>query len=265
MRSSRKKRNIVLKILMGLPFACVGSMLATMGIIEARRNNVSDFGESTKYFLKNDNGKPLRLDLSSGTLAVVMDNAFTPEAKQYTTDAIKKLNNILPNTTVKLYNQKDYDGNFKYIYLNLVEQDAINNGGGAGITHLTYNATTAVIDYPINISLDKKYIDCFVAGSNHESVFSTIVQHELGHALGLKDLTLDDTFAVTKSGYINSVMAGCLGCGTINYSNQDAKNLNAAYGCVANKNLFDAHYVATYPKQIVYTFDSGKHTEEETM
>ena len=265
MKNSQKKQNIVLKILMGLPLACVGSMLATMGIVEVRRNNVSDFGENTKYFLKNGNGKPLRLDLSSGTLAVVMDNAFTPEAKQYTADAIKKLDNILPNTTVKLYSQQDYDGNFKYIYLNLVEQDIINNGSSAGITHLTYNANTAVIDYPINISIDKKYLDFFVADSNHESVFSTIVQHELGHALGLKDLTLADTFAVTESGDINSIMAGNLGVGTINYSSQDAQNLNVAYGSVANKNLFDVRYVATYPKQVIYTFVSDKHTEEEVM
>ena len=232
----------------GIPLAVIGTPIAVVAHMKSENNAVVQsienmYGDRYKYFLKTKSGKPLKLDIYDHTLSVVFDKGFSEEAKRNAKFALEGLDEILTDTEVKIYEDGNKPNHKNYIYLNLVEQDALHDGHSAGVTHVAFNEYSAKITYPVNIDLDQHYVDGYWSVLDGEvpsnSLFATVVQHEVGHALGLADL-YDYTTAS------NSVMASELGHGTEFYSDVDKDNLQFVYcndGSVVS-------YTATYPEEV---------------
>ena len=242
------KKAFKLLLTVGIPLAAVGTPIAVVAVMKSNESAVVEsiknlYGDRYKYFLKTDSGKPLKFDILDHKLDVVFDKGFNEEAKRNARYALNNLDEILTNTDVKIYDDGNLPNHKNYIYLKLVDQNSLDGGKAAGVTHLDFNQTSAKISYPVNIELDRHYVDGYWSPFEDEvptnSMFTTVVQHEVGHALGLVDLYEKD---IAK----NSVMASKLGYGTTNYSDIDKENLQFVY-CGENEAV---SYKATYPQEV---------------
>ena len=251
-------------IAFAIPTGSLVYLIARNNINETQINKIKEkYGDTYDYYLKTDEGRPLKLKIKNNVLPVILNYGFDDETIKIAEHALSKLDNILDYTTVKLYENGNMPDNYKYIAINIEDLGYGTSSTSAGEAHLTYNKKTGYIDYPVTVSIDKKFTDCYWTLEEgekvEESVFSSILQHEIGHCFGLKDL-----YKGNSSTYSQSVMSGTLGLGTKDYSELDAHNLKHIY------DIDDKEYDVTvsYPESMVFINQEDKNKqviEEDEM
>ena len=183
------------------------------------------FGEYIDDFKTNSFGRPLRLPLDENPIAVVID-AENDQTKQYIIDGINALDEISTNINYTIFDSKDFEFSRNVNYINIKMVDEITNtksGDTAGIASYTYNNNTALIDYPINIQIEKYFAEGYWDLYQTKSVLTTIVQHELMHTLGFKDLYKPED--ITRS-----IMYYQVGIGTpITFTQEDINKIQYCY------------------------------------
>ena len=153
------------------------------------------YGDTYDYYMKTKYGKPVYLPIKDNTVSVVF-NAFDEEAKENGRHAISKLDDVLKTQEFTIYDTGKMPKNNNYIIVSLAEDvagDATgSHNGSIAQTIMDFDSFTGKMKYPVEIAIEKKYVDCYrykegADFSPETSVFSSILQHELGHALGLCD------------------------------------------------------------------------------
>lgn len=184
------------------------------------------FGEYIDDFKKNSFGRPLRLPVDKNPIAVVVD-AETEQTKQYIIDGINALDEISTNINYTIYDSKDFaiPSNLNYINIKMVEEivHETANDYTAGIATYTYDNKTAVINFPINIQIKNYFAEGYWDQNQTKSVLTTIVQHELMHTLGFKDLYKPED-------QTRSIMYYEVGVGTpMTYTQEDINKIQYCY------------------------------------
>lgn len=269
-----KSKLFKLCLTLAFPIGVVGGMTATYGIIHAYENGIKNqlverLGDSYKYCLTTTGGIPITFDMAGDTLQVVFDENFNDEAKKNATFALQHLDDILIDKEVKIYQNGDMPHSNKYISLKVVDEGKLGSSS-VGLTQINFNDNTGKLTYPISIEIDEHYVDSYYYEANGEvpsnSVFATIVQHEVGHALGLRDLYYyEEDIQKQEYGKIDSVMASTLLYGTTLYSKVDETNLQKLYCSDALSEPIT--YNVSYPTQMVVKSVSknaiSKHQNQE--
>ena len=155
---------------------------------------MDEYGDTYDYYLKTEKGVPLKLPIKNDIIPIILDS-FSDEAKENAKYAISKMDDILVSKEFKVYDDGSKPFGLKYIKVSLVDYLESEYGrfveGPAARTYLRYNSGTGKIYYPIEIKMQskfiKKYGDFFDPKTPENSYFATVLQHELGHCLGLCD------------------------------------------------------------------------------
>lgn len=217
-------------------FAFAGG--ATVGIssliINAESNTAEKykemFGDTYEYYSKTNSGIPLTLPIKDNMISVVLDS-FNDEAKENAKYAISKLDDVLKTQEFTIYDNGEMPNNKNYIHVKIVNDVDYKTSDGSlqaiGEAAIKFDQKTGKIKYPVQINIEKKYIDCYnyVPGKSDSpktSVFSTILQHELGHAFGLCD-------RYYKSDYGDTIMYAVQSEKAQDYKERDYHNLRYVY------------------------------------
>ncbi len=144
-------------------------------------------------FLKSDRGDILRLPIDENPIPVVLGE-MDEQTKEYIVDGINALDEISENINYTIYDYSDFDkpSDLKYISFNMIDEIYSENNDPAGRTYIRWNENTAEIQYPICIELENYYAEGYWDEEYTQSVLTTIVEHELMHTLGFKDLYKDE-------------------------------------------------------------------------
>lgn len=147
---------------------------------DPRFNGISD------YMYKTSNGIPVTLPLSENPIAVILEN-MTEQEKTLIVDAIQDLDEISENINYTILDNDNYTITQKII---VRSNDSLTQDDAGGLCTITYNNFTGEISYPVYIDLDP---DCmnYVSTITGESMYTTVVKHEMMHSLGFKDIYND--------------------------------------------------------------------------
>lgn len=176
------------------------------------------FGKYIDDFLTNDNGRPLRLDTNKA-INVMFDSKLDEQSKQYIIDGINGLKNICPNLKYDLYNSQK--GDVGRVYFVLQDPTEIQHNA-AGATNLSFNANSATINSYITIDINSHYLDGYWT-TNMDSILTTVVQHELMHTLGFKDI-------YDESRKNDTIMYHALNPEVKTYTTEDIEKIQYVYG-----------------------------------
>ena len=195
-----------------------------------------EYGDVYEYYMKTSYGAPLKLPIKNNVLPIVLDS-FGEEAKTNAKYAISKLDNILDSKEIIIYDNEKNLKDKNYIKVSLVEdlksETDTTYSGTAGKIHFDFNDITGIMKYPIIIEIDDKYVSEYNTfrekNTPEKSVFSKILQHELGHAFGLCD-------RYEKTDYDDTIMYYASHSKTQDYTERDIKNL---------KRIYDSEYHVT--------------------
>lgn len=234
----KKKFKVLLEI--GGAVAAVPLLIGgiSYGIIKVSDNiktsNVEKYkqiyGDTYDYYHKTDGGVPLTLPIKDNMISVVLDS-FSDEAKENARYAISKLDDVLKTQEFTIYDNGEMPNHKNYIHVKIVDDvDYKTSDGkftGIGEAEIKFDQKTGKIKYPVEISIEKKYVDWYnyVPGKSDSpktSVFSTILQHELGHAFGLCDRYLRSDIGDTIMYAVQSDKAQ-------DYTKTDYHNLRYVY------------------------------------
>lgn len=199
----KKKFKVLLEI--GGAVAAVPLLIGgiSYGIIKVSDNiktaNVEKYkqiyGDTYDYYHKTDSGVPLTLPIKDNMVSIVLDS-FSNEAKENAKYAISKLDDALKTQEFTIYDNGEMPNNKNYIHVKIVSDVDYKTADGKltaiGEASTRFDKKTGKIKYPVEIAIEKKYVDWYNYVPGHSdspknSVFSTILQHELGHAFGLCD------------------------------------------------------------------------------
>ena len=171
-------------------------------------------GDTYKYMKTNSRGRPITLDIKDNCLAVMFNNSFNEEAKKNAKYALEELDQILPSTKIDIYKDGNRPDNKHYISIELV--DSIKeHADAAGVCKYSYNSRSAKISYPIQVQIEQKFVDVYYFDASKKTaeelvtpsnpMFTHIVQHEVMHAFGFKDLyKYDEGFNDSVMAYVNN-------------------------------------------------------------
>lgn len=188
------------------------------------------YGDTFLYYNKTNSGIPLTLPIKDNMISVVLDS-FSDEAKENARYAISKLDDVLKTQEFTIYDNGEMPNHKNYIHVKIVDDvDYKTSDGkftGIGEAEIKFDQKTGKIKYPVEISIEKKYVDWYnyVPGKSDSpktSVFSTILQHELGHAFGLCDRYLRSDIGDTIMYAVQSDKAQ-------DYTKTDYHNLRYVY------------------------------------
>jgi len=179
-----KKKNLSLYLL------CGGSISFIAGMAGLLFGNTVDKGNEffqkyKDFFLQTNNGIPIRTELKGSPIDVVLPDV-SENTKQHIVDGIKKLDSISENINYNIYCENDYtNNNQNRIDIKIVDELEKTS---AGQTTLNFNQGNGKIIYPITINIEKVYDNVYFDEAQKYNVLTTVVEHELGHTLGLKDI-----------------------------------------------------------------------------
>lgn len=263
----KKKINpFLITVTLGIPVGIAAGYgaIKLMDYIDDQQiaNIKKELGDTYDYLKTNKKGRPIKLDIKDNCLAVILNQSFSEEAKKNACYALNELDEILPNTKINIYKDGNRPENDNYISIDVV--DAIKgNESAIGECTISYKEKSATVIYPVKIEIEKDYMDQYfmddLSKTNEElkvpsnSAFTHIVQHEVMHAFGFRDLYKND------KGFNDSVMAYAITYGTKTYSDLDKYHLQYLY---EDKNA-TYKVTATLPNQMLVSYLPSKEHEEE--
>lgn len=190
----KKKGMISIYVLLSISVSAPLGLYLGINLINQRQKDViasekQRYGELYQYMLTTQAGRPLIAPITNKTLNIVTNN-FSDKEKREIVDAIDKLDNIIDNVNYKILDSNNKNINAD-IYIdndtdNMSHLDEVEDVHTLGITHLTYNERTAIINYPLTITIDgscSQYYD-----STGVNLLNYVVKHEMMHTLGFSDL-----------------------------------------------------------------------------
>ncbi len=233
-----KKNKKVIDIMITMGGCVVGSAIASGAILgpyfggKAYNEKMGRlrYGDTWDYYMKTQWNKPIRLPIYNNTIAVMFNN-FSELAKENAMHAISKLDDVLKKQSFTIYDNENKPKDKNYIKISLVNNLTSEDDGKdydtIAKTYLDYNHRTGMMKYPVRIEIERKYVNTYRDNANQNhlqdySVFSSIVQHELGHALGLDDL-------YRQKDVRNSAMFYLINYGSYSYSELDKHNIRHIY------------------------------------
>lgn len=255
----KRALKVMLKIALPVGIIGFGPLCAfTVGKVQEHekavlQNEKDKLGSAYDYFLHTESGASLKLEMPDNSLTFVLGNNIKGKCKENIDYALSQIKDILPNKEIKVYYKDNAPKTKKFISIGFAA--GLVNAEEVGGVNLEYNKKTGYINYPLYINILHKYKDAYYDEKFGEipsnSAVSTILQHEIGHVLGLKDLRYKDKEVPLKDHMINSVMASNLYDGTTEFSSVDKFNLQKMYypeGAVEA-----IQYQVSYPKTITIT------------
>lgn len=250
-----KKKKKVFKIIFtigSLPLGVgigLGIVKGVPAINEAKYKKL--YGDTFEYYLRTDWGKPVKLPIYNNTISVVFDN-FSEEAKENAKHAISKLDDVLKTQNIVIYNNNEIK-NDNYIGIHIAE----DLGNKAGLICTNYNQYTGEMIYPVQIEIAKLWVDRYNGEKKSEnSIFSSIIQHEIGHALGLKDIK--DSNLYKKSSMFWSIDGIAS-----NYTELDTHNLRYIYD--RDNDVYEVSVTTPNSMQLLSYHQQHKNEEDDIL
>ena len=244
----------------------VGTSIGIIKVVNAIRNKnyKEEYKDVYDYYLHTSTGAPLKLPIYNNNISVIF-NGFSDEAKENARHAISKIDDVLKTQSFTIYdNDKPNHNNYiKVDIVNNVTTASDNNYHSAvAQTTLNYNDNNGTIIYPIHIEIEQSFVNKYdnswygTGKSPEKSQFSSILQHEIGHALGLKDIYSNDM-------YEKSVMFWTINGNTQNYTDLDTHNLRYIYD--RGNDVYEVSVTTPDAMQLLSYYPQNKIEEDDEL
>ncbi|MCQ2564242.1 MAG: hypothetical protein MJ152_00015 [Clostridia bacterium] len=189
-----KTKKLILIIAVSGSLGFVASVL-TRRFFAKKSTNYQLFEEFKDYFMQTSGGIPLRTTIHDKNIDIVVPSSVGESTQQRIIKGINNFENLCDALNYNICFENEYTAkNKNRIEFKIVEDIS---GTAAGHTKLSADGTTGEIIYPIHIEIEKRFDDMSWKDGTDDRVLSAIVEHELGHTLGLKDL--EDPSFISKS------------------------------------------------------------------
>lgn len=183
--TSRMKFNIhlAISIAVGLPIGFVyGSTVLAEEVQKKRAESECEkYSEVLPYLMTREYGMPLKAKVNKD---IKIELNLTEEEAKHAISAINELDDISKNINYTILDGKNTSIKAD-IYMYSVENFQ-NSARTLGLTSFTYNESTGYINYPIEITLNKKCLK--YKSENGVNLLNYVVKHEMMHTLGFADL-----------------------------------------------------------------------------
>lgn len=192
----KEKKSIMLKI--GVGASLLGLFVGSVAgptIVKIKNNmdiekwteyDENVIGEYMPYFGITEKGLAEKLILDDNPIPIVL-GSMSEQSRQYVVDGINALDIVSDKINYTIYDAKDFEkkNGVRYICIEMCDSIADHLGGRTSYKIDNYSGEILM---PIKIQIDKMYEDAYFDESYTQSVLTTIVQHELLHTLGFKDI-----------------------------------------------------------------------------